>query len=119
MMLCTVLQTAVYRPRGRQLYRIPPLPPHRGGRWLDSLSTRAYNECFLKVCEDFTITEKAPSRGLLRDYKPLDGPFSSSTGYSEYSVETGLQKLHTPRELFGSDIRLLNTFSQVCYLGQP
>ena len=35
------------------------------------------------------------------------------------SVETGLQKLHTPRELFGSDIRLLNTFSQVCYLGQP
>ena len=62
---------------------VPPLPPHRGGRWLDSLSTRAYNECFPKVCEDFTITEKAPSRGLLRDYKPLDGPFSSSTGYFE------------------------------------
>ena len=35
------------------------------------------------------------------------------------SVETGLQKLHTPRELFGNGIRLLNTFSQVCYLGQP
>ena len=26
---------------------------------------------------------------------------------------------HTPRDLFGSGIRLLNTFSQVCYLGQP
>ena len=79
----TVFQTAVYWPRGQQLYPIPPLPAPRGGRWLDSLSTRAYNECFPKVCKDFTITEKAPSRGLLRDYKPLDGPFLSSTGYFE------------------------------------
>ena len=28
-----------------------------------------------KVCKDFTITEKALSRGLLRDYEPSDGPF--------------------------------------------
>ena len=81
-MLCRVLQrqTAVYWPRGQQLYHIPPLPPHRGGRWTDSLGTRAYNEGFPgfpKVCEDFTITEKAPSKGLLRDYEPLDGSFSS------------------------------------------
>ena len=57
----------------------PPLPPHRGGRW-DSLGTRACNEGFpgfLKVCKDFTITEKAPSRGLPHDYEPLDGSFSS------------------------------------------
>ena len=35
------------------------------------------------------------------------------------SVETGLQELHNPKKLFGDGIRLLNTFSQVCYLGQP
>ena len=61
MMLCTVLQTAFHWPRGQQLYHIPPLPPHRGGRWTDSLGTRAYNEGYPKVCEDFTITEKAPT----------------------------------------------------------
>ena len=32
-----------------------------------------------KVREDITITEKAPSWGLLRDYDPLEGPFSRFT----------------------------------------
>ena len=51
----TVLQTAVYWPRGQQLHLIPPLYPRRGGRWIWivcalELSTNAFRK-FAKISQ--------------------------------------------------------------------
>ena len=44
------------------------IPAGRCGGWGQSLATAV--ELHTKVGEDFTITEKAPSRGLLHAYEP-------------------------------------------------
>ena len=36
------------------------------------------------------FNQEKPSRGLLRDYEPSDGTFSSTTSYSALSGEAGL-----------------------------
>ena len=45
---------------GAAARRVQHLPGGEGSQ----VRTRACNECYLKVCEDFTITEKAPTRAF-------------------------------------------------------
>ena len=57
-------------PRGR----VPVVGVGQLGRLQRHLRPRLQVELQTKVPEDFTIMEKAPSRGLLRDYEPSYGP---------------------------------------------
>ena len=82
------------------------------------LCNRASNEGYLKVPEDFTITEKAPTlRGAFSVITNLWMDLFQDLLGTLGSVDTGLQKLHTHSIEFNHAITHPNSFSQVRFLG--